>query len=399
MILNEKLKKAIAAACDKFSTPLYIYLPRIIEEKIKQVYMVFKNIDFHPTFAVKANYNPAILKIIHDNGFGMDIITRGELAAALMAGTAPHKIVVNGCGKTEEEMSEFLKAGVGAINIDSIEELSGWKDALKTSSHKPDFFVRLNSEVDAMTHPFISTGLKKHKFGVPLKLLDDFFAAAAKNKISISGFHIHIGSQITEVSPYYEALSQICNIASRRRIKNINIGGGWGIDYTGEKLDLDEYKRSIVPLLKKFRVSCEFGRFITAESGLYITRAVTVKNNGYKNFVITDGGMNHLIRPAMYGAIHEFEIIGKTNDKCEVNYDIVGPLCETGDVLYRSHEGSLPYPGALMVFKSAGAYGFAMSSNYNSTLRPAEVIISDKYEIKLIRKAETIDDFLRTARL
>ncbi len=153
-----------------------------------------------------------------------------------------------------------------------------------------------------------------------------------------------------------------------------------------------------MPLLKDFIVSCELGRFIIAESGLYITRVVTVKNNGYKNFVITDGGMNHLLRPAMYGAIHEFEIIGKTNDKFETNYDIVGPLCETGDILYKNHDGNLPVPGSLIAFKNAGAYGFSMSSNYNSTLRPAEVIIDNDYGVKLIRKAETLDEFFRPVR-
>lgn len=399
MLLNEKLKKAVAAAAEKYGTPLYAYLSDVIEEKIREVYMVFKGLDFSPTFAVKANYNPHVLEIIRENGFGMDVITPGELASALMAGTPPEKIVWNGCGKSLEEMKLFLKNRVGKVNIDSIEELERWKSSLAGSKHVPQFYVRLNSEVDAMTHPFISTGLKKHKFGVPLKLLDDFFLTASKNKIQISGFHIHIGSQITEVSPYYEALSQICNIASKRKIKNINIGGGWGIDYTGEKLDLAEYRRTVTPLLKKFNVTCELGRFIVAQSGLYVTRAVSVKNNGYKNFVVTDGGMNHLIRPALYGAIHEFEIVGKINDRCEVNYDIVGPLCETGDVLYRSHEGCLPKPGALMVFKNAGAYGFSMSSNYNSTLRPAEVIIKPDYEIKLVRKAETIDDFLAAVKI
>jgi diaminopimelate decarboxylase len=399
MVINDKLKKAITAAGAKYGTPIYVYLPHIIEDRIRQVYMVFKGIDFTPTFAVKANYNPSLLGIIGRNGFGMDIITPGELASALMAGVAAENIVVNGCGKKPSEMAAYLKAGVGAVNIDSIEEIAPWKTALKDSEHRPEFFVRLNSEVDAMTHPFISTGLKKHKFGVPLKLLDDFFAEAARCRIKIIGFHIHIGSQITEVSPYYDALSQICNIASKRRIKKINIGGGWGIDYTGDKLDLEEYRRTVVPLLKKFKITCEMGRFIVAESGLYVTRAVCVKNNGYKNFVVTDGGMNHLIRPAMYGAIHEFEIIGKVNERCEANYDIVGPLCETGDVLYRSHEGCLPETGALMVFKNAGAYGFSMSSNYNSTLRPAEVLINERNEIKLIRKAETMDDFLAAVRV
>jgi len=399
MLLNEKFKKTISAAAEKYGTPLYAYLSDVIEEKIREVYMVFKGLDFSPTFAVKANYNPHLLKIIRENGFGMDVITPGELASALMAGTPPEKIVWNGCGKSAGDMKLFLKNRVGKVNIDSIEELETWKSTLAGSKHVPEFYVRLNSEVDAMTHPFISTGLKKHKFGVPLKLLDDFFTAAAKNKIKISGFHIHIGSQITEVSPYYEALSQICSIASKRKIKNINIGGGWGIDYTGEKLDLAEYRRAVTPLLKKFNITCELGRFIVAQSGFYVTRAVSVKNNGYKNFVITDGGMNHLIRPALYGAINEFEIVGKINDRCEVNYDIVGPLCETGDVLYRSHEGCLPKPGALMVFKNAGAYGFSMSSNYNSTLKPAEVLINSDYEIKLVRKAETIDDFLAAVRI
>ncbi len=389
--MQDLFKKAVK----KFNTPLYLYSEKIIVSKINDVLKTFKGIDFHPTFALKANSNPNLLKIMREKGFGSDVVSPGELRASVMAGIDPKNIVWNGCGKSLAEMIEFLAAGIGKVNIDSIEELANWKEALKTSKHRPEFFVRINSEVDAMTHPFIATGLKKHKFGIPVKLLEKLFEMAKKNGIKIAGFHSHIGSQVTDVTPYFDAFSQITVMAREHGIKKINIGGGWGIDYTGDKLDLAEYRKKVIPLFKDFEITSEFGRFIVAEAGFYIITVQVTKFNGYKYFVVADGGMNHLLRPALYSAIHDFEVIGKVNDKFEASYNIVGPLCESGDVLYTNRDGELPEPGSLIVFKNAGAYGYAMASNYNSTVRPAEALIAASGELKLIRRRETLEDLFQ----
>jgi len=386
------MKDTFKKAAKKFGTPLYLYSEKIMAAKINDVLKTFKGIDFHPTFALKANSNPNLLKIMREKGFGSDVVSPGELRASLMAGVAAQNIVWNGCGKSLTEMAEFLGAGIGKVNIDSIEEVANWKEALKRSKHRPEFFVRINSEVDAMTHPFIATGLKKHKFGIPVKLLEKFFETAKKAGIKISGFHSHIGSQVTDVTPYFDAFSQITAMSRAHGIKKINIGGGWGIDYTGDKLDLTEYRKKVIPLFRDFEITAEFGRFIVAEAGFYIITVQVTKYNGYKYFVVADGGMNHLLRPALYSAIHDFEVIGKINDKFEASYNIVGPLCESGDVLYTNRDGGLPEPGSLVVFKNAGAYGYAMASNYNSTVRPAEALITAGGELKLIRRRETIED-------
>jgi len=379
-------------AAKKFDTPLYLYSENIILSKINEVFKTFKGIDFHPTFALKANSNPNLLKIMRDKGFGSDVVSSGELRASIMAGVDLKSIVWNGCGKSRAEMAEFLSAGIGKVNIDSIEEIALWREALKSSKHRPEFFVRINSEVDALTHPFIATGLKKHKFGIPVKLLVNFFETAKKAGIKISGFHSHIGSQVTDVTPYFDAFSQITAMAEEYGIKKINIGGGWGIDYTGDKLNLAEYRKKVVPLFKNFEITAEFGRFIVAEAGFYLVTVQITKYNGYKYFIVANGGMNHLLRPALYSAIHDFEVIGKMNNKFEASYNIVGPLCESGDVLYTNRDGGLPEPGSVIVFKNTGAYGYAMASNYNGTVRPAEVLITSGGELKLIRKRETLDD-------
>lgn len=387
---NEVIKKI----SDTYGTPFYLYDESVILEKIRKIKKAFNGLNFHPTFAVKANGNPALLKLIAGAGMGMDIITPGEMKAALMAGVSPADMVWNGCGKTIEEMNTYLDVKIGKVNIDSTEELELWAGALKNSEsdYQPDFYIRINPEVSVMTHRYISTGLKKHKFGVPVDMADDFFKKAKKLKIKISGIHSHIGSQITDVIPFYQAFYQIAEVAKNYKITKINIGGGFGINYTGEEIDLGAYRKKMLALLKPFDVTAEFGRYIVADAGYYVTRVNIVKWNGFKHFVVTDGGMNHLIRPALYGAIHEFDIIGEIDEKFETDYNIVGPLCESGDMLYLNWHGNLPLKGALINFKNTGAYGYSMASNYNSTLKPAELLFTADRKIKLIRKRETFKE-------
>lgn len=388
------MKKAIQRIVEKFGSPVYVYSEKIILKRAAEIKSVFRGVDFHPTFALKANSNPALLSVIRRSGFGMDVVTRGEMAAAIMAGTDPADVVWNGNGKTPSEMEDFLKAGVGRVNIDSAEELESWAEILSKfpDVKRPEFYVRVNPDVDAGTHFYISTGLRKHKFGIHGDHLASFMEAAKGHSIKISGLHTHIGSQITEVAPYVEAFCQIVSFARQYKLKKLNIGGGWGIDYTGKKLDLAEYRKDVVPLLKGFEVTAEFGRYVVAEAGVYAVTVQHVKYNGFKYFVVVDGGMNHLIRPALYGAIHDIEVIGGVSKYVSDAFDVVGPLCESGDILYLNREDSLPKKGSIIAIKNAGAYGFSMASNYNATPRPAEVLLTKGDRARLIRERETVDD-------
>ena len=371
---------------EKFGTPTYVYFADTIRERARKVLEVFENLEVLPTFAVKANGNPVLLGILRDVGYGMDVVTPGELIASELAGVSMNKIVWNGNGKTEEEMKFFLAKGVKMVNVDSFEEMELWR---KMKACDIDFFIRVNPDVDPKTHPHISTGLKKHKFGIPLNSLEDFLKKFSD--MNVVGLHVHIGSQITEVSPFVEALSKVVEASDKYGFKVINIGGGWGINYEGKELNLEEFKEKVVPLLAGRRIIFEIGRYIIGPAGILLLRVVRVKK-GNKNFIVTDGGMNTLIRPSLYSAYHNIKILGKNEDVKK--FDVVGPLCESGDILGIDRYLPEPEEGDLLIVENAGAYGFSMSNNYNSTLKPAEVLV-DGDRTYLIRKREGLDDLFR----
>jgi len=371
---------------EKFGTPTYVYFADTIREKARRVLEVFENLEVLPTFAVKANGNPVLLRILRDAGYGMDVVTPGELIASELAGVSMDKIVWNGNGKTEEEMKFFLLKGVKMVNVDSFEEMELWR---KMKTHDLDFFIRVNPDVDPKTHPHISTGLKKHKFGIPLNSLEDFLKKFPD--MNVVGLHVHIGSQITDVSPFVEALSKVVETSDKYGFKSINIGGGWGINYEGKELNLEEFKEKVIPLLKGKKVIFEIGRYIIGPAGVLLLRVVRVKK-GNKNFIVADGGMNTLIRPSLYSAYHNIKILGRNEDVKK--FDVVGPLCESGDILGIDRYLPEPEEGDLLIVENAGAYGFSMSNNYNSTLKPAEVLV-DGDRVYLIRKREGLDDLFR----
>ena len=371
---------------EKFGTPTYVYFADTIREKARKVLEVFENLEVLPTFAVKANGNPVLLRILRDAGYGMDVVTPGELIASELAGVSMDKIVWNGNGKTEEEMKFFLSKGVKMVNVDSFEEMELWR---KMKTHDLDFFIRVNPDVDPKTHPHISTGLKKHKFGIPLNSLEDFLKKFSD--MNVVGLHVHIGSQITDVSPFVEALSKVIEASDKYGFKSINIGGGWGINYEGKELNLEEFKEKVIPLLKGKKVIFEIGRYIIGPAGVLLLRVVRVKK-GNKNFIVADGGMNTLIRPSLYSAYHNIKILGRNEDVKK--FDVVGPLCESGDILGIDRYLPEPKEGDLLIVENAGAYGFSMSNNYNSTLKPAEVLV-DGDRVYLIRKREGLDDLFR----
>lgn len=383
--MREEILRKVA---EEFGTPVYVYFEDVIRERARRVRETFEGLNLFPTFAVKANNNPNLIKILKEEGFGVDVVTKGELLASKIAGVPPKNVVWNGNGKSREDMDFFLQEGVKIVNVDSFEEMEIWKE----KGIGVEFFVRVNPEVDAKTHPHISTGLKRHKFGIPVEDVDRFLAEY--RDLNIRGFHVHIGSQITQTSPFLQAYESVVRLSERYGFDEVNIGGGWGVNYKGEELDLEEYGKKVTSLLSGFkRIIVEIGRFIVAPAGFLVLRVLYVKRRREKNFVVVDGGMNVLIRPALYSAYHRIFVLGKRGT--DMVADVVGPLCESGDVLALERELPSVEPGDLLVVENAGAYGYAMASNYNSSPRPPEVLVTTNGETKLIRRRESEMDLFK----
>ncbi|MFN3691519.1 MAG: diaminopimelate decarboxylase [Fervidobacterium sp.] len=412
MILPKSILKNIG---ERYGTPIYVYSEKEILKTIEIVKGVFR--DLHnssvlPTFACKANNNPRLIEIYGKHGFGVDIVSLGEYYAAKKADIVNEKIVWNGNGKSLKDM-EYLGSKIGFVNIDSHEEYYRWAELKNKIDLKAKFFLRINPDVDARTHPHISTGLKKNKFGVHLEYLDEIMC---KRLLDIKGFHIHIGSQITSVEPFEEAISKVLELSKKYGLSMINIGGGWGINYKDGELDTSEFRRRVVPLLKDFElVIFELGRYLIARAGVLLLKVEYVKKTPHKNFIIVDGGMNVLMRPVLYNAYHKITVLepeGYSGDNDEhivkpernlLTVDVVGPLCESGDVLALDREIPIPKIGSYILVENVGAYGFSMANNYNSMPRPCEVLVSERcknvnesnFEIRIIRSRETIDDMFR----
>ena len=377
-----------AKIADKFGTPVFVYFENILKSRAKSVWRAFEGMNLVPTAALKANNNPVLLSILREEGFGGDVVTPGELYAALKAEIDPSKIVWNGNGKTQKQKDFFMKKGVKVVNVDSIEEYEKlWKGA-----DGVDLFLRINPDVEAHTHKYISTGKSEHKFGVHYKKAVEFLDKEGKK---FKGLHIHIGSQITEATDFENAYEVVAEVSKKFGFAQVNIGGGWGINYgDGQELDLDEYRKIIQKMLKDFeKIYIELGRYIYAPAGVLLARVHYVKEGMEKNFIVLDTGMSHVIRPALYSAKHGVEFSEYT-DK-EGLYDVVGYLCETGDFIRKGVEGKLPKEGSLAVVKDVGAYGYSMASNYNSIPKPPEVLVREDGTIKLIRKGEALEEMFQ----
>jgi len=365
---------------NEYETPLYVYAGEEIEKRIGIIKNVFKDFDYKIFYAMKANANPELLKILSKNKIGADIVGPGEFIAARRGKI--EDILWNGNGKTTKDQKFFMENGLKYVVIDSFEEISMWEntDIIK--------LLRVNPDVDAKTHPHISTGLKIHKFGVPLDKIE-------KVKDKIHGLHLHIGSQITDVNPYIEAFNKAIDVILRNNYNFLDIGGGWGIDYDGPGLNIEEYQSKVIPVLKRFKgkLLLEPGRFIIGPSGYLLLKVVQVKKTPEKYFIVSDGGMNVLIRPSLYSAHHEIEVISPVSDE-EYKCDFVGPLCETGDILGKNRISKIPEIGSYILIKNSGAYGYSMANNYNGMPKPAEVL-SYEGKIKIIRKREKLEDLLK----
>ena len=390
---------------NSFGTPSYVYSKKSIVESFNSLNNAFKNYDRLVCFAVKANPNIAILNILAKLGAGFDIVSGGELLRVIAANGDTKKVVFSGIGKSSEEIILALKHEILAFNIESEEELFRIQDIAKSMGKIANISIRVNPDVDARTHPYISTGLKDNKFGVDeKKALELYKSAKEMDSIKLMGIDCHIGSQITEISPFIDAISKLIKIVDKLslmgiKINHLDIGGGIGINYNNEEiLHFNDYARALKPLLekRKFKILFEPGRSIVGKAGILLTKIEYIKKSQTKNFAIIDAAMNDLMRPSLYNAHHNITNISKSNQKKDT-YDVVGPVCETGDFLGKDRELSID-TGNILLIHDVGAYGMSMSSNYNSRMRANELLIDGKNVFE-IRKREEFDDLIRNEAL
>ena len=382
-------------------TPVYIYSAKTIRRHYKVFEKSFSNIDHLICYSVKANSNIAIISLLKQLGSGADIVSAGELKRALKAGIDPKKIVFSGVGKTPEEIEFALLADILMFNVESLEELETLGEIAKKLEKKAPFALRINPDIDPQTHPYIATGIKRSKFGIPEEFVIEAYKKAKENPYLYPiGIDAHIGSQITSISPFVSALSRLKKIWEELinlgfELKYLDIGGGLGIVYENEEPPLpQEYADAIIKEGKdlKATIILEPGRVIVGNAGILVTKVLYTKENILKKFVIVDAAMNDLIRPAFYQAYHKIIPVEEKYEEFEV-VDVVGPICESSDFFAKERKLPKVKKGDFLAIMSAGAYGFVMSSNYNSRPRPPEVLVDeDKYYI--IRKRETIEDLL-----
>jgi diaminopimelate decarboxylase len=400
----------VTRLAEQYGTPLYIYSSAMIRERYDAFDHAFRNVPHTICYSVKANSNLSILRMLARKGCGFDVVSGGELERVLTADRkAAGKVVFSGVGKTHEELTAALKAGILLFNIESESELWVLAECAGRLHKTAPIALRVNPDVAAQTHPYISTGLHKHKFGIPIGEARALYAQASGARyLRVRGVSVHIGSQITDVAPFGEAMTRVAELvrdlrADGHRIDLIDAGGGLGIAYEKPSaLDFSAYAASYAKALSDplrgldVRLLLEPGRSIIGPAGVLLTSITYKKSNNGKKFVIVDGAMNDLIRPALYGAYHEIVPVTRHADslpKTETS-DIVGPICETGDFFARDRELPAIAEGDLLAILDVGAYGMVLTSNYNTRPRPAEVLVSGK-SAKIIRKREKMSDLLR----
>ena len=384
----------------KFGTPAYVYSKKHILDQINFLQNALSDIDHLICFAVKANSNLSILKLFKDCGCGFDIVSGGELQRVLTVDSLNSKIVFSGVGKSVSEIEMALNNNILAFNVESEEELFRINDISQRLSKIAKVSIRVNPNVDAKTHPYISTGLKDNKFGIDETSAIKLYKKAAKlDHIKITGIDCHIGSQLTDLSPFEDAFIKLAFLideleSNQIAIEHIDIGGGIGISYNNEDISpIDFYVQMIKKYLLKYnkKIILEPGRFLIGKAGLMLTNVEYIKKSEHKNFVLVDAAMNDLMRPSLYNAFHEVINLSNTQDSNDI-FDIVGPICETGDFLAKDRNIKANQ-GDILAIMDAGAYGFSMSSNYNSRPRIPEVMV-DKDEFYLIRERENFSDLI-----
>lgn len=389
---------------EQFGTPLYVYSRAALIHQYQRYQAAVSEQDL-VCYAVKANANLAVLRTLAAQGAGFDIVSVGELERVLEAGGDPERIVFSGVGKLPAEMARALEVGIHCFNVESLSELEHLQAVAAERDQVARVSLRVNPDVDARTHPYISTGLKANKFGVPIDDAEAFYQRArALSHIEPIGVDCHIGSQLTDIEPLLEALGSLLALVRRLRadgivLQHVDMGGGLGVSYEeGEAApDIESYIAAVKAELDSegLHLVLEPGRSIVADAGLFLTRVTLLKTGEEKNFAVVDGAMNDLLRPSLYGAWQRVLPVQPRPGQ-PTTWDVVGPVCETGDFLARDRELVLA-EGDLVAIMQAGAYGFAMASNYNTRPRAAEVMV-DGEQAMLIRRRETLDDLLAAER-
>ena len=404
----------LALLAEQHATPLYVYSEQTILDHYRRLNSALEPLDREICYAVKANSNLAILRILAEEGAGFDIVSGGELYRIITAGGDPAKCTFAGVGKTREEIAYALYNNIGSFNIESEEELLAIDEVASSLDRKAPIAVRVNPDVDAKTHKYISTGKIENKFGIGLDRVEAVYEmAAGLNHLELKGLQTHIGSQITEPKPFADAIDKIVPVARHLRdrfgIQFFSIGGGIGIVYQGslesgervwwqqqenQAMSIEEYAGAIVPRLQslRMRVVLEPGRFLVGNAGVLLTRVLYRKKTPNKDFIIVDVGMNDLIRPALYQGYHQLVPLNETGNM--IRADVVGPVCESGDFIALDREVADVKAGDLLAIMSAGAYGFSMASNYNSRPLPAEVLVHGKTH-QLIRRRQNYADLVQ----
>lgn len=392
----------LSKIAETVETPFYVYSKNAIAENVKAFQKAFKDVPHLLAFSMKANSNLAVLHTVIQNGGGLDIVSSGELYRGLKAGVDPRKVVYSGVGKKASEIEYAIKTGILMINVESAEELYKINEVAERLHLKAPIALRVNPDVDPKTHPYISTGMKKAKFGIPVQESLKLYVEASKMKgIKIVGVDCHIGSQLTSTQPFIDAMKRIKGIIEELRSRNIevthlDIGGGLGISYKDETPpSIAEYASAVLGVVKNLGCTLvmEPGRRIVGKAGALVAQVIYNKHGESKDFLILDAAMNDLIRPSLYEAYHEIAPVKeKKGEKKPV--DIVGPVCESGDCFAHGREFPAVEQGELVAILDAGAYGFSMSSNYNTRARPAEImVIGEKFAT--VRKRETLEDMIR----
>ncbi|MEO6697521.1 MAG: diaminopimelate decarboxylase [Gammaproteobacteria bacterium] len=395
----------LTALAEVYGTPCYVYSRAALEERWRAFDQAFAGCRHLVCYAVKANSNLAVLNLLVRLGSGFDIVSGGELERVLAAGGDPGKVIFSGVGKNTAEMQRALEAGILCFNVESEAELEHLNEIAARLGRRAPVSLRVNPDIDARTHPYISTGLAENKFGIDITAAHEVYRrAAAMTHIEVVGVDCHIGSQLTEVEPFVEALDRVLALVDILQddgitLRHLDLGGGLGIRYSDETaLEPMQYATALLARLKDrdYQILIEPGRAIIGNAGILLTRVEYIKHSQHKNFVIVDAAMNDLMRPALYDAYHAIHPVQGRSGETQI-YDVVGPVCESGDFLGRDRSLSVQRNDLLAIF-SAGAYGMSMSSNYNTRPRAAEVIVDGAHH-HLVRAREMVTELFAGEKL
>jgi diaminopimelate decarboxylase len=393
---------ALGEIARRFGTPCYVYSRAALEQHLQDYQQALHGQDHLICYAVKANSNLAVLNVLARQGAGFDIVSGGELQRVMAAGGDPAKVVFSGVAKTEQEMSQALQLGIHCFNVESLPELQRLQQVASRLGKPAPVSIRVNPDVDAKTHPYISTGLKENKFGIDIDSAPDVYRRAwAMSHIEVIGVDCHIGSQLTETLPFLDALQRVLTLVDNLQfegiqLRHLDIGGGLGVQYHHEQPPTpQEYLGALRRKLgdRPLTLVVEPGRSISANAGVMLTRVEFLKSTQEHNFAIVDAAMNDMLRPALYQSWMALDPVIPREDCQAATYDVVGPICETGDFIAKQRQLAIQ-AGDLLALRSAGAYGFVMSSNYNSRGRAAEVMV-DGERCHLVRQREDFSDLIR----